>query len=114
MNFILVARPRRITKEQAFSRHLHEARLFSICHVFFDQSARVRDLSLLVDVVVLHRRPQRILVHLDQATDALNVEQVWVGAAAKVLRQRHLLTRALRAATVDLQLTDAVWTRHFQ
>lgn len=82
-------------QELVLLRHLLEARLFGVGHVFLAQASRVRDVLLLADVDVLHQAPKLVVVGLDQATDRVDVELVWVGVASEIGWQSYLLTGAL-------------------
>ena len=54
-----------------------------IRHILVNQTARVRDLPLLRDVVILHCHPQSVFVALDQATNVRDVELVDISASVR-------------------------------
>ena len=59
---------------------LMEVLLLAVGHVLFEKAARVRDLSLLADVVVLHGGAQGVVIGLDKSADLSDMESVGVSA----------------------------------
>ena len=84
-----------VAQKLALPRHLREASALVIRHILVNQTARVRDLPLLRDVVVLHCHPQRVFIGLDQATNVRDVELVDISAVAEVVRDIHCFRGAL-------------------
>ena len=76
----------RVAQKLALPRHLREASALVIRHILVNQTARVRDLPLLRDVVVLHCHPKSILIGLNQATNVRYMELVRISAATEVVR----------------------------
>jgi len=74
------------TQKFTLSSHLLEACTLVIRHILINQTARVRDLPLLRDVVVLHCHPKSILIGLNQATNVRYMELVRISAATEVVR----------------------------
>ena len=95
MDLVISAGLGGIAQKLALPCHLCEASSLVIRHILVNQTARVRDLPLLRDVVVLHCHPQRVFIGLDQATDVGNVELVDISAVAEVVRDIHSLRGAL-------------------
>ena len=103
-----------LAQKLVLPRQLLEACTLAIRHVLVDQPARVRDLPLLVNIVVLHCHPQLVFVGLNQAADVRNVEHVRVSAISEVLRQCDLLLGTLGAASVDLEIAYSVCSLHLK
>mmetsp|Transcript_25466 Transcript_25466/g.34018 ORF Transcript_25466/g.34018 Transcript_25466/m.34018 type:complete len:158 (+) Transcript_25466:157-630(+) len=103
-----------LANELAPCGKLVEVLLLAVSHILLHQAARVRDLPLLADVVVLDGGAESIVVGLDESADLGDVEGVWVGALAEVCWQLHLLAGALRAASVNSEVADAAWLTHFE
>ena len=74
------------TQKLTLPCHLCEASSLVIRHILVNQTARVRDLPLLRDVVVLHCHPKSILIGLNQATNVRYMELVRISAATEVVR----------------------------
>ena len=84
-----------IAQKLALPCHLREASTLVVRHILVNQTARVRDLPLLRDVVVLHCHPQGVFIGFDQATDVGDVELVDISAVGEVVRDIHCLCGAL-------------------
>lgn len=74
----------------------------------FVQASRVCDLTLLVYIVFNDIGSKNSLVALDHLTDGLDVEEIGVDLRAKVCWQLYSLVTCLRAAAVDLELSNGV------
>ena len=95
MDLVISAGLGGIAQKLALPCHLREASTLVIRHILVNQTARVRDLPLLRDVVVLHCHPKGVFIGLDQATDMGDVELVDISAVAEVVRDIHCLCGAL-------------------
>ena len=84
-----------LAQKLVLPRQLLEACTLAIRHVLVDQPARIRDLPLLVNIVVLYGHSQRVFVGLNQATDVRNVEHVRVRTIAEVIGKGDLLLSTL-------------------